>query len=67
MGSAEKIVELMKTMDEKQLADVLGFAESLLTSSKPELADAWAMFDKYAGRGSGKFNREECYDRKVLR
>ena len=67
MGAAERIAELMKDMQEREIGEVLDFAEFLLAKRDREKAGAWATFEKHAGTWSGKFNREECYDRSVLR
>ena len=67
MGATDRIIELIKTMQEREIVEVLDFAEFLIAKRDREKADAWASFDKHAGTWSGKFNREDCYDRKVLR
>lgn len=67
MGAAERIAELMKAMQEREIGEVLDFAEFLIAKRKREKADAWSVFGKHAGAWSGKFNREDCYDRPVLR
>jgi len=73
---AEKIYETVKDMPEQQAAEVLNFAEFLKyrQAERPfekidQLAEAddWAEFEQFAGAWSGKFNREECYDRPGLR
>ncbi len=84
MGATERIAEIMKSMHEREIGEMLDFAEFLLAKRVREKAEAlatldkyaaamgdeeadWAEFEKQAGTWSGKFNREECYDRKVLR
>lgn len=80
MSIAEKVFEEIRTLPEFELREVLDFVGYLKTkrgiaSSQPandqkgvaEEAADWAEFEKLAGTWSGKFNREECYDRKVLR
>ncbi|MDP2794655.1 MAG: hypothetical protein Q8O25_11370 [Sulfurisoma sp.] len=80
MNMAEKVFEEVRTLPEFELREVLDFVGYLKTkqgiiTAKPEngtadLADEeadWAEFEKLAGTWSGKFNREDCYDRKVLR
>jgi hypothetical protein len=67
MGAAERIAELMKVMQEREIGEVLDFAEFLIAKRKREKDDAWSVFEKHAGAWSGKFNREDCYDRPVLR
>lgn len=68
MGAAERIAELMKSMQERELNEVLDFAEFILAKREKEQKDALAVFEQHAGVWSGKFNREDAYaDRKVLR
>lgn len=67
MGAAERIAELMKEMQEREIDEGLDFAEFLLAKRDREKASAWATFEKYAGVWSGKFNRDDCYDRPVPR
>ena len=68
MGAAERIAELMKAMHEREIAEMLDFAEFLLAKRDREKAEAWATLDKYAGRYDGtKWQREELYDRAGLR
>lgn len=68
MGAADRIAELMKSMHEREIGEVLDFAEFLVAKRQREQKDAFAVFDKHAGIWSGKFNREDAYvDRTVLR
>ena len=80
MNMAEKVFEEVRTLPEFELREVLDFvgylkAKQRCVEAKPandpagaagEAAD-WAEFEKGAGLWSGKFVREECYDRKILR
>lgn len=68
MGAAERIAELMKAMHEREIGEMLDFAEFLLAKRRQEKAEAWATLDKFAGRYDGtKWEREELYDRAGLR
>ncbi len=68
MGATERIAELMKSMQEREVREVLDFAEFLIAKRERDKTDAFAVFEKHAGAWSGKFNREDAYaDRKVLR
>lgn len=68
MGAAERMAELMKSMQERELGEVLDFAEFLIAKREKEQRDAFAVFEKHAGVWSGKFNRDDAYaDRKALR
>jgi hypothetical protein len=67
MGASERMAELMNVMQEREIREVLDFAEFLLAKRERDKADAWATFEKHAGAWSGKFNRDDCYDRPVLR
>ncbi len=80
MNMVEKVFEEVRSLPEFELREVLDFVGFLkarhgLSRTQPandaavvgdEEAD-WAEFEKLAGTWSGKFNREDCYDRKVLR
>lgn len=77
MTTAEKLLEEARTLPEFELREVLDFvgylkSRSRVTSHAVSEAEAeaeadWAEFEKGAGLWSGKFVREECYDRKILR
>lgn len=67
MGAAERIVELVRSMQEREIGEVLDFAEFLVARREREQKDAHAVFERHAGIWSGRFNREDAYDRKVLR
>ena len=68
MGAAERITELMKSMQDREIGEVLDFAEFLIAKREKEQKEALAVFGKHAGLWSGKFNRDDAYaDRKVLR
>ncbi|WNV04105.1 DUF2281 domain-containing protein [Candidatus Methylospira mobilis] len=75
-GIAEKIFEAVKTLPDQQAAEVLDFAEFLKARQASQRTNAleessntddWSDFEQFAGAWSGKFNREDCYDRSVLR
>ncbi|MEO8386414.1 MAG: DUF2281 domain-containing protein [Betaproteobacteria bacterium] len=68
MGATERIAELMKSMQEREVREVLDFAEFLIAKRERDKTDAFTVFEKHAGLWSGKFNREDAYvDREVLR
>ncbi|MGZ9055544.1 DUF2281 domain-containing protein [Methylomagnum sp.] len=74
---AEEVFQTVQALPALQAVEVLDFAKFLLTRQRGELreiterspveADDWSEFEHYAGAWSGKFNREECYDRPSLR
>jgi hypothetical protein len=75
---AERIYEETKTLPEPQALEVLDFIGYLKHKAGPikplePAANAaegdadWAEFEDLAGAWSGKFNRDECYDRPILR
>jgi hypothetical protein len=66
MSNAEKLAAALESLDEDGRRQVLHFVEFLVAKRQAENADL-AVFEKAAGTWSGKFNREDCYDRKVLR
>lgn len=58
----------MKAMHEREIGEMLDFAEFLLAKRDREKTEAWATLDKYAGCYDGaKWQREELYDRAGLR
>lgn len=75
MTTAERIVEEARTLPEFELREVLDFIGYLKSRSRQPVvgetdaeAEAdWAEFKEGAGLWSGKFVREECYDRKIFR
>jgi hypothetical protein len=78
MNTVERIVEEVKALPEFQAREVLDFVGYLKAKraygdqavSAPQFEDVesdWAEFEKLAGTWQGKFNRDECYDRKILR
>ena len=55
-------------MHEREIGEMLDFAEFLLAKRDREKTEAWATLEKYAGRYDGaKWQREELYDRAGLR
>ena len=77
MTTADKIYEEVKQLSEDKVRQVLAFVARLRsassTESKPEdesnataTAD-WAEFESAAGSWTGKFVRDDCYDRRGLR
>lgn len=78
MEIAEQLFKEIRTLPESDVRQVLDFVGYLKArratsdkttptiESEDEAAD-WAEFEQLAGVWSGKFNRDECYDRKVLR
>ena len=80
MSIVDQVFEELRSLPEFELQEVLDFVGFLKTqhglAKTPPANDAasrgdekaeWAEFEKLAGTWSGKFNREDCYDRKVLR
>lgn len=75
MTTAERILEEARALPEFELREVLdfvGYLKSRSRRSAVEERDAeaeadWAEFKEGAGLWSGKFEREECYDRQILR
>lgn len=69
MTTAERILEEVRTLPEAQAREVLDFVAFLKTRlprGKPAQQDMRA-FDRFGAVYDGHFNREELYDRKVLR
>ena len=76
MSLAEMIYEEVRPMPEEMAQEVLDFVgylkfrhpENILLCEKPnDDGDAWKEFEKFSGAWSGKFNREDCYDRPIFR
>ncbi len=75
MTTAEKLLEEARALPEFQLREVLDFVgylksrmnQSAANTDEAEAEADWAEFEKGVGLWSGKFVREECYDRKILR
>lgn len=69
MTTTEKILAEVRTLPEAQAREVLDFVaflKSRLQRNKPSQRDASA-FDRFGAVYEGQFNRDELYDRKVLR
>lgn len=75
---ADLIYEETKTLPEPQAREVLDFIgylkQKVAMGTGDDVVDAdtaadgdWSEFERLAGRWSGRFNREECYDRPLLR
>lgn len=68
MGAAERIAELVKAMQEREIAEMVEFGEFLLAKRGNDKTEAWKTLAKYAGRyDGGKWRREDLYDRASLR
>jgi hypothetical protein len=69
MTTAEKILDEVRTLPEAQAREVLDFVAFLkarLVGGKSAQLDMSA-FDRFGAVYEGQFNRDELYDRKVLR
>jgi hypothetical protein len=69
MTTAERIIAELRTLPEAQAREVLDFVaflKSRLQRRKPSQQDVSA-FDRFGAVYDGQFNRDEIYDRKVLR
>lgn len=68
MNTMEKIVEEVHTLPEIDAREVLDFVGHLKAKRAKTEATAADMseFDQFGAVFDGKFNRDECYDRKVL-
>ena len=69
MTTAEKILAELRTLPEAQAREVLDFVaflKSRLRRNKSTQRDLSA-FDRFGAVYEGQFNRDELYDRKVLR
>ena len=69
MTIAERIFEEVRALPETQAREVLNFVSSLKsrqTAGKTAQRDMSA-FDRFGSVYDGRFNRDELYNRKVLR
>ena len=80
MNMVQKVFDEVRSLPEFELREVLDFVGFLkakhgipATLPANEMAALdddgadWAEFEKLAGIWSGNFNREDCYDRPILR
>ena len=76
MSIAEKIYEAVKVLPDQDAAEVFDFVALLQARQEKNRLEAlekstdeddWDEFERFAGACSGKFNREECYDRPIFR
>lgn len=69
MNTMEKIVEEVQTLpetDAREVLDFVGYLKAKRAQIKAATTDM-SEFDRFGAVFDGKFNRDECYDRKVLR
>jgi len=69
MKTMEKVVEEVRTLaetDAREVLDSVGYLKSRRAQAMAATADM-GEFDPFGGVFDGKFNRDECHDRKVLR
>jgi hypothetical protein len=69
MTTLEKIVEEVQTLPETDARAVLDFVGYLKAKRAQSMVVTMDMseFDQFGAVFDGKFDRDECYDRKVLR
>ena len=68
MNTVEKIFEEVQTLpetDAREVLDFVGYLKAKREKIKAGSADM-SEFDQFGAVFDGKFNRDECYDRKVL-
>lgn len=70
MGITERIVDEVKTLADDEAREVLDFVGYLkakrAAQNKGGAADM-SEFDQFGKVFDGRFNRDECYDRPILR
>ncbi|ACV34955.1 hypothetical protein [Accumulibacter sp.] len=69
MNTMERIVEEVRTLpetDAREVLDFVGYLKSRRAQTMAATADM-SEFDQFGAVFDGKFNRDECYDREVLR
>ncbi len=70
MNTAEKIYQEVRTLPDFQAQEVLDFVGYLKTKPSPQPmqhVQDMSEFDQFGAVYVGNFNRDECYDRKILR
>ncbi len=69
MNTMEKIVAEVQTLPETDAREVLDFVSYLKSRRAQAMAATADMseFDQFGAMFDGKFKRDECYDREVLR
>jgi hypothetical protein len=69
MTTAERIFEEVRALPETQAREVLDFVSSLKSRRMTDKSTQRDMsaFDRFGAVYDGRFNRDELYDRKVLR
>ncbi|PPD28528.1 MAG: hypothetical protein CTY19_18530 [Methylomonas sp.] len=70
MNTAEKIYQEVRTLPDFQAQEVLDFVGYLKTKNNAQpmpKGQDMSEFDQFGAVYDGGFNRDECYDRKVLR
>ncbi len=68
MNTMEKIVEEVQTLpetDAREVLDFVGYLKAKRMRARVSNTDM-SEFDQFGAIFDGKFNRDECYDRKVL-
>ena len=69
MNTMEKIVAEVQTLpetDAREVLDFVGYLKSRRAQAMAATADM-SEFDQFGAMFEGKFKRDECYDREVLR
>jgi len=69
MNTAEKIFEEVRSLPDFQAQEVLDFVGFLKSKNivQSDKTKDMSVFDQFGAVFDGKFNRDECYDRKVFR
>ena len=69
MNTAKQILEEIKGLSESDVREVLDFVGYLKSKYKIVHGNVLDIteFDRFGAVFTGSFNRDECYDRKVLR
>ena len=68
MTIAEKIFEEVRALPETQAREVLNFVSALKSRQTiGKFQRDMSAFDRFGAVYDGRFNRDELYDRKVLR
>ena len=70
MNTAEKIYQEVLSLpvfQAQEVLDFVGYLKSKQNAQPTHFVQDMSEFDQFGAVYDGKFNRDECYDRKVLR
>ena len=70
MGIAERIADEVRTLpenDAREVLDFVGYLKAKRAAQNKGVALDMSEFDQFGKVFDGRFDRDECYDRPILR